>query len=121
MAVTHLSWATDDFKFTKTIHYLFLDSESEVNNQPPLSGLPLMTRKRTATLLQTTEEFLSILEFFAGGNEPTAVLFRAVKGGDNLPKHLISAIIKVHLSFFYLLSFFIGHLTLSFYVYYFIH
>ena len=73
-----------------------------------------MTRKRTATLLQTTEEFLSVLEFFAVGNEPTAVLFRAVKGGDNLPKHLISAIIKVHLSFFYLLSFFIGHLTLSY-------
>ena len=72
-----------------------------------------MARKRTATLLFLTEEFLSVLEFFAVGNEPTAVLFRAVKGGGNLPKHLISAIIKVHLSLFSLLGFFIGHLTLS--------
>ena len=68
--------------------------------------------KVTATLLYTTEEFITVLEFFAVGDSPTAVLFRAVKGGDRLPETKISAIFKVHLSLFSLTHFFIGHLTL---------
>ena len=60
-----------------------------------------------------TERILTVPEFFAVGDTPTAVLFRAVKGGGNLPQTIISAIIKVHLNLFSLLSFFIGHLTLS--------
>ena len=75
--------------------------------------LPLMARKRTATLLYSTEEFLTVLEFFAVGDKPTAVLLRAVKGGDSLPQTKISAIFKVHLSLFLLTQFFINHLTLS--------
>ena len=74
--------------------------------------MPLMARKRTATLLYSTEEFLTVLEFFAVGDSPTAVLLRAVKGGDSLPQTKISAIFKVHLSLFLWLCFFIGHLTL---------
>ena len=75
--------------------------------------MPLKAHKRTATLLYSTEEFLTVLEFFAVGNSPTAVLLRAVKGGGRLPQTKISAIFKVHLSLFLWLRFFIGHLTLS--------
>ena len=53
-----------------------------------------------------TERILTVPEFFAVGDTPTAVLFRAVKGGVKLPKSIISAIFKVHLSLFSLLSFF---------------
>ena len=60
-----------------------------------------------------TERILTVPEFFAVGDTPTAVLFRAVKGGVKLPKSIISAIFKVHLSFFLYSVFFIGHLTLS--------
>ena len=74
--------------------------------------LPLMAHKRTATLLYSTEEFLTVLEFFTVGNEPTAVLLCAVKGGDSLPQTKISAIFKVQLSLFLLSQFFIGYLTL---------
>ena len=74
--------------------------------------LPLMARKRTATLLYTTDEFLTVLEFFAVGESPTAVLLRAVKGGGSLPQTKISAIFKVHLSLFLLTQFFIVYLTL---------
>ncbi len=76
--------------------------------------MPLMAHKRTATLLLATEELLTVLEFFAVGESPTAVLLCAVKGGGSLPLTDISAIFKVHLSPFSLLSFFIGHLTLSY-------
>lgn len=72
-----------------------------------------MARKRTATLLYPTEEVLTVLEFFAVGNLPTAVLLRAVKGGGSLPQTKISAIFKVHLNLFSLTLFFIGHLILS--------
>ena len=75
--------------------------------------MPLMARKRTATLLYSTEECLTVLEFFAVGDKPTAVLLRAVKGGGRLPQTKLSAIFKVHLSLFSLLNFFISHLTLS--------
>ena len=75
--------------------------------------MPLMARKRTATLLCSTEKDLTVLEFFAVGDPPTAVLLRAVKGGGSLPLTNISAIFKVHLSLFLWLYFFIGHLTLS--------
>ena len=74
--------------------------------------LPLMARKRTATLLYSTEEFITVLEFFAVGKSPTAVLLRAVKGGGSLTQTNISAIFKVHLSLFLLTQFFIVHLTL---------
>ena len=74
--------------------------------------LPLMARKRTATLLYSTEEVLTVLEFFAVGDLSTAVLLRAVKGGVRLPQTNISAIFKVHLSFFVFTQFFITHLTL---------
>lgn len=74
--------------------------------------LPLMARKRTATLLYSTEEILTVLEFFAVGDLSTAVLLCAVKGGVRLPQTNISAIFKVHLSFFLLTQFFITHLTL---------
>ena len=77
--------------------------------------LPLMARKRTATLLYSTERFLTVLEFFAVGDLSTAVLLCAVKGGVNSPQTIISAIFKVHLSFFLLTQFFITHLTLPFY------
>ena len=56
----------------------------------------------------------TVLEFFAVGDSPTAVLFRTVKGGGKLPQHKISTVFKVHLSLFSLARFFIGHLTLSF-------
>lgn len=75
-------------------------------------GLPLKARKRTATLLYSTVEFLTVLEFFAVGDLYTAVLLRAVKGGGSLPQTKISAIFKVHLSLFLWLCFFIDHLTL---------
>ena len=55
----------------------------------------------------------TVLEFFAVGDSPTAVLFRTVKGGGGLPQPKRSTVFKVHLSLFLLLSFFIGHLTLS--------
>ena len=74
--------------------------------------LPLMARKRTATLLYSTEEVLTVLEFFAVGDLSTAVLLRAVKGGVRLPQTNISAIFKVLLSFFVFTQFFITHLTL---------
>ena len=60
-----------------------------------------MARKRTAILLYPAEEVLTVLEFFAVGNLPTAVLLRAVKGGGSLPQTKISAIFKVHLSLFF--------------------
>ena len=59
-----------------------------------------------------TEEFLTVLEFFAVDDKPTAVLFHAVKGGVSLPQPLISAIFKVLLSLFLLTHFFIVHFTL---------
>ena len=74
--------------------------------------LPLMARKRTATLLYSTEEVLTVLEFFAVGDLSTAVLLRAVKGGVRLPQTNISAIFKVHLSLFLIAQFFITQLTL---------
>ena len=55
----------------------------------------------------------TVLEFFAVGDSPTAVLFRTVKGGGKLPQHKISTVFKVHLSLFSLARFFIGYLTLS--------
>jgi len=73
-----------------------------------------MARKRTATLLYSTEEVLTVLEFFAVGDLSTAVLLRAVKGGVNLPQTNISAIFKVHLSLFLIAQFFITQLTLPF-------
>jgi hypothetical protein len=96
---------------------LFLDSEPEVIYPAIESnafGLPLMARKRTATLLYSTEEVLTVLEFFAVGDLSTAVLLRAVKGGVNLPQTNISAIFKVHLSLFLIAQFFITQLTLPF-------
>ena len=96
---------------------MFLDSEPEVIYPAIESnafGLPLMARKRTATLLYSTEEVLTILEFFAVGDLSTAVLLRAVKGGVNLPQTNISAIFKVHLSLFLIAQFFITQLTLPF-------
>ena len=74
-----------------------------------------MARKRTATLLYSTEEVLTVLEFFAVGDLSTAVLLRAVKGGVNLPQTNISAIFKVHLSLFLIAQFFITQLTLPLY------
>ena len=94
---------------------MFLDSEPEVIYPAIESnafGLPLMARKRTATLLYSTEEVLTVLEFFAVGDLSTAVLLRAVKGGVNLPQTNISAIFKVHLSLFLIAQFFITQLTL---------
>ena len=96
---------------------MFLDSEPEVIYPAIESnafGLPLMARKRTATLLYSTEEVLTVLEFFAVGDLSTAVLLRAVKGGVNLPQTNISAIYKVHLSLFLIAQFFITQLTLPF-------
>ena len=63
-----------------------------------------------------TEEFLTVLEFFAVGDKPTAVLFHAVKGGVSLPQPLISAIFKVLLSLFLLTHFFIVYFTLPKYI-----
>ena len=63
--------------------------------------VPLMARKRAATLLLIDGDNLTVLEFFAVGNSPTAVLFRAVKGGGRLPQTKIYAIFKVHMSFFF--------------------
>ena len=77
-----------------------------------------MARKRTATLLYSTEEVLTVLEFFAVGDLSTAVLLRAVKGGVNLPQTNISAIFKVHLSLFLIAQFFITQLTLPEWLFY---
>ena len=46
-----------------------------------VSDLPLIGRKRNATLQQT--EGKNVLEFFAAGLEKTAFLFRTVKGGGS--------------------------------------
>ena len=100
---------------------MFLDSEPEVIYPAIESnafGLPLMARKRTATLLYSTEEVLTVLEFFAVGDLSTAVLLRAVKGGVNLPQTNISAIFKVHLSLFLIAQFFITQLTLPLFLNY---
>ena len=77
-----------------------------------------MARKRTATLLYSTEEVLTVLEFFAVGELSTAVLLRAVKGSVNLPQTNISAIFKVHLSLFLIAQFFITQLTLPEWLFY---
>ena len=55
------------------------------------------------------QKIQTVLAFFAVGDSPTAVLFRAVKGGGKLPQHKISTVFKVHLSLFSLARFFIGH------------
>ena len=100
MAASHLSRTADNLKSTKRrSRYLFLDSEPEVVTQPPRSGFALDgTKKNCYTAVN--DEKQSVLEFFAVGDQPTAVLFRAVKGGDSLPQTKISAIFKVHLSLF---------------------
>jgi hypothetical protein len=58
-------------------------------------------------------QITTVLEFFAVGESPTAVLLCAVKGGGNLSLTEISAIFKVQSSLFVLAHFFIDHLTLS--------
>ena len=58
-------------------------------------------------------ELLTVLEFFAVGNRLPAVLFRAIKGGGQLPLLKLSTVFKVHLSLFSSTQFFITHLTLS--------
>ena len=100
MATAHLPRTTDCLKSAKwRSHCLFLDSEPEVVTQPPRSGFALDgTKKNCYTAVN--DEKQSVLEFFAVGDQPTAVLFRAVKGGDSLPQTKISAIFKVHLSLF---------------------
>lgn len=52
------------------------------------------TKKNCYTAVLDGEN-LTVLEFFTVGNRPTAVLFRAVKGGVELPLLKISAIFKV--------------------------
>ena len=74
--------------------------------------MPLTARKITAILLQATEKEPADPEFFAVGNCLTTVLFRAVKGGGNMPRTKISAVFKVHSELFLFDSIFIIHLTL---------
>ena len=76
-----------------------------------------MARKRTATLLYSTKKLLTVPEFFAVGESPTAVLFRAVKGGGSLPLTIISAIFKVLLSLFSFGSFFHRLLDTIFFIF----
>ena len=115
MAITHFLRTTDHLKSSNRRLKLFLDSKPEVTDPATKHSfrLALKARKRTATLLYSTGEFLTVLEFFAVGDPYTAVLLRAVKGGVNLPLTKISAIFKVHLSLFLLTQFFITHLTLA--------
>ena len=87
---------------------MFLDSNPEVVYSATESiafGLTLKARKGSTTLLYSTEEFLTVLEFFAVGKSPTAVLLRAGTGGRSLPQTNISTIFKVHLSLFLLTQF----------------
>lgn len=74
--------------------------------------MPLTARKRTAILLQATEKEPAVPKFFAVGNYPTAVLFRAVKGGDSIPRTKPFAVFKVHSEQFLFVPVFIIHLTL---------
>ena len=46
--------------------------------------------------------------------EESDIHIHTVKGGGGLPQPKRSTVFKVHLSLFLLLSFFIGHLTLSY-------
>ena len=72
-----------------------------------------MARKRTATLLCPTEENLTVLEFFAVGRIPTAVLLRAVKGGIPIPQTKNICNFQGSSGSIFLSQFFINHLTLS--------
>lgn len=72
-----------------------------------------MARKRTATLLCPTEENLTVLEFFAVGRIPTAVLLRAVKGGVPIPQTKNICNFQGSSGSIFLSQFFINHLTLS--------
>lgn len=72
-----------------------------------------MARKRTATLLCPTEESLTVLEFFAVGRIPTAVLLRAVKGGVPIPQTKNICNFQGSSGSIFLSQFFINHLTLS--------
>ena len=74
-----------------------------------------MARKRTATLLCPTEENLTVLEFFAVGRIPTAVLLRAVKGGVPIPQTKNICNFQGSSGSIFLSQFFINHLTLSMY------
>ena len=72
-----------------------------------------MAHKRTATLLYTTEENLTVPEFFAVGRPPTAVLLCAVKGGFSMPQTKNICDFQGSSEPIFLAQFFIGHLTLS--------
>ena len=72
-----------------------------------------MAHKRTATLLYTTEENLTVPEFFAVGRPPTAVLLCAVKGGISMPQTKNICDFQGSSEPIFLAQFFIGHLTLS--------
>ena len=80
--------------------------------KPPRSGLPLITHKRTATLLIPTIK-ITVPVIFAVGETTSAVLLCAVKGGVRHQNSKISAVFKVLMSLFLSARFFIGHLTLS--------
>ena len=84
------------------------------NNLATASRLALDGTKKNCYTAVFDGKHQTVLEFFAVGNSPTAVLLRAVKGGVSLPLTKISAFFKVHWSLFLWLCFFIGHLTLSF-------
>ena len=73
-----------------------------------------MAHKRTATLLYTTEENLTVPEFFAVGRPLTAVLLCAVKGGVSMPQTKNICDFQGSSEPIFLAQFFIGHLTLSF-------
>ena len=80
MAASDLSRTTDDSKLT-TIIQLFLDSEPEVKIPATAKRHALDGTKKNCYTAVIDGENLTVPEFFAVGDKPTAVLFRAVKGG----------------------------------------
>ena len=59
---------------------MFLDSEPEGTVESPRSGLPLINQKKNCYTVVIDGENLHVLEFFAVGNEPIAVLFLYCQG-----------------------------------------
>ncbi len=108
----HLPWSTDD---------LNLQHGEAANcsrfrargNYPShrKAACPDGTKKNCYTAV-IDGKTLTVLEFFAVSDSYSSS-FRTVKSGGGLPQPKRSTVFKVHLSLFLLLSFFIGHLTLS--------
>ena len=66
--------------FWRRSRYMFLDSEPEGEFQLPRSGMPLIEKKRTATLLPATEKIYMFLSSSSSVTKGKPFLFYSVKG-----------------------------------------